>query len=346
MPARQRDSLMRQNHLTPVRWVLALMVMLGHAWIITTQYEPFRLHDWTASYMAVNGFFILSGLLIAKSLNLGRSRLNFVKARLLRIMPGFAAILLAYAFFFAPTFTTTAGQSADLQDYLTYVLKSLLMQDPFATPGVIFPDNPMHYFNGALWTIRYEILAYAMGAGLIWFGLVRSALTALVVWGLLTIAYFLAPQYSDHGGLLSLLRLCSAFAFGMMLWYVPQLRLISWLNTGLLLLAFLAFGWTPIGEFLANFALAALIVKFGLPEQASPTALKLPDWSYGIYLWHYPIMQVLFAIYPDLNPLQVLGYGLPVTLVMAMLSWSLIEQPALALKKARLPITFIRQTDR
>ena len=57
------DPLFGANHFTLLRWFLACAVVVGHAWMIPTGYEPTRIHDWTFSYLAVNGFFILSGLL-------------------------------------------------------------------------------------------------------------------------------------------------------------------------------------------------------------------------------------------------------------------------------------------
>ncbi len=332
-----KDSLFTANHLTPVRWVLALMVMLGHAWFVTEGYEPIRLHDYTASYMAVNGFFILSGLLITKSLVLGRSKFNYTKSRLLRIMPGLAFILVVYVLVIAPLFTQGPVNHTD---FAGYALRVLMMGDPEATPGVIFADNPKHVFNGALWTIRFEILAYFMAAGLVWTKIVRSPATAIGVWLGLTISDLIAPSIIDHGGLLSALRLCSAFSFGMVLWYVPALRRPSWMLVGLGGLAFLTFGWTLVGEILANLALTGLMLKLGLPQLASPTVQRLPDWSYGIYLWHYPAMQILLSLQPSLSPLEVFLFGLPPTLLMAMISWHAVEKTALRLKSARLPFSF------
>lgn len=340
MPNSVHDPLLRANHLTPVRWVLALMVMLGHAWFVTTGYEPFRIHDWTASYMAVNGFFILSGLLIAKSLTLGRSKVNYVKSRLLRIMPGLAFVLLSYVLLIGPFYTEALSEPVGTTDYIKYAVKVMLMGDPEGTPGLVFPDGTIHAFNGALWTIRFEILAYAMGAFLVWTKIVRTPATSIGVWAGLSLSYLIAPEFTDHGGLLSALRLCSAFAFGMVLWYCPPIRRPGWMHVGLLLVAFLAFGWTLMGELLGNLLMASLILKFGLPVQASPTVLRLPDWSYGIYLWHYPVMQVLYALNPNLSSEDVLIYGLPITLTLAMISWTVVEKPALALKTMRLPISF------
>ena len=48
------DPLFGANHFTPIRWMLAGFVALGHFWLVTTGYEPFRIHQWTGGYMAVN----------------------------------------------------------------------------------------------------------------------------------------------------------------------------------------------------------------------------------------------------------------------------------------------------
>lgn len=335
-----KDSLNTDNHLTPVRWVLALLVMVGHAWLVGTGSDTVHIHQWLISYIAVNGFFILSGLLIAKSLVTGRSKLRFISSRLIRIIPGLAFVLLVYAFLIGPAFTHDTDRELNLQDFVQYAIRVLLMQDPEATPGAIFADNPRTVFNGALWTIRFELIAYAIGAVLIWTGIVRSAATAIGVCAGFTLSYMLAPIFIEGGGLLSLLRLISAFTLGMVLWYVPALRRPTLLHVGILCAAFLAFGWSGAGELLLNGMLAALIMYAGLPRKANARLLKLPDWSYGIYLWHFPVMQLFLIVNPGLSPVSLLLHGLPVTLLMAMVSWKLIEKPALSLKtmRKRIPV--------
>jgi len=67
--------------------VLAGLVALGHFWLTTTGYEPIRIHQWTGGYMAVNGFFVLSGLLIMKSLATRNDLKSYAVSRLLRIYP-------------------------------------------------------------------------------------------------------------------------------------------------------------------------------------------------------------------------------------------------------------------
>ena len=90
-----RDPLMGANHLTAVRWILAGLVALGHAFLLTTAYEPIRIHEWTGGYMAVNGFFVLSGLLIAKSLDLRRDLKLYAASRAFRIYPALIVLMLS-----------------------------------------------------------------------------------------------------------------------------------------------------------------------------------------------------------------------------------------------------------
>ena len=60
---------------------------------------------------------------------------------------------------------------------------------------------------------------------------------------------------------------------------------------------------------------------------------RLGDYSYGVYIYAFPIQQSLLALWPNLRPLQLLGLALPITLAVAALSWHFVEQPALRAKQ-------------
>ena len=126
-----KDPLFGSNHFTPIRWVLAGLVALGHFWLTTTGYEPFRLHQWTGGYMAVNGFFVLSGLLIMKSLATRNNLKSYAVSRLLRIYPALIAIMVAFVLIFSTVFSKPGGL-ANLTSLETwsYALRVLLMGDP------------------------------------------------------------------------------------------------------------------------------------------------------------------------------------------------------------------------
>ena len=54
------------------------------------------------------------------------------------------------------------------------------------------------------------------------------------------------------------------------------------------------------------------------------------DLSYGIYIYAFPIGQATFVLLPRLGPWGLIAITLPVALLFAVLSWTLIESPALS----------------
>lgn len=263
--SRETDPLFGDNHLTPIRWVLAGFVALGHFWLTTTGDEPFRIHQWTGGYMAVNGFFVLSGLLIMKSLATRNDFKSYSVSRLLRIFPALIAIMLAFAFIFSPVFSKPGGVSnfASAETW-SYVIRVLMMGDPEGAPGGIFAGNIEEDFNGPLWTIRFEIAAYVLAALAFAIGLAKRLSTTLFTWVTLTTIYLALPFVMDTTSLpsfvLPLLRLSSCFLLGMVLWHAPKARRPSWWLVIAVFGLFLAFGSGPFGELLATLSLTGFML--------------------------------------------------------------------------------------
>jgi peptidoglycan/LPS O-acetylase OafA/YrhL len=62
---------------------------------------------------------------------------------------------------------------------------------------------------------------------------------------------------------------------------------------------------------------------------------RLPDYSYGIYIYAFPLQQFLIMVRPEYPPFLNACLVLAVVLVPAGLSWHFVKKPALALKKPR-----------
>ena len=58
------------------------------------------------------------------------------------------------------------------------------------------------------------------------------------------------------------------------------------------------------------------------------------DYSYGMYLWGFPIQQMVAHHLPDISPIANAAISVPVAVIFGALSWYLIEKPALSLKSA------------
>lgn len=333
----ETDPLFGANHFTLLRWGLAFSVVIGHAWMVPTGYEPTRVHDWTLSYLAVNGFFILSGLLIAKSLATRNDLKGYARSRVLRIYPALIVLMLALLFLFGPAFSAPGRLSylSDPEPWI-YVVRVLMMGDPLSAPGGVFAASPDPIFNGSLWTIRYEMLAYAL-AGLGYFiGLLKNrwwVLTALVVSQFTYLGFQFAPAMeAAPGGFVSLFRFTTTFLLGMTLWHFPVLRRAGWISVTIAVGGFLLLGWSIVGETLANLMLAAALMHFGLLRKPVAGIATMPDYSYGIYIWHFPVLQSLLLLIPGIQPLALFALSTPLVILAAAASWHLIEKPVLRLK--------------
>ena len=332
-----RDPLLGANHLTAVRWILAGLVALGHMFLLTTAFDPVRIHQWTGGYMAVNGFFVLSGMLIAKSLTFRNDLKVYAVSRALRIYPALIVLLLGFAFVFSPAFSRPGGfENMVSRETWSYILRVLVLGDPQYAPGGIFAGNLEVDFNSPLWTIRYEIAAYIIAAIGFAVGLLKNRLLTLAAFVTVQATYLAIPFALDVSdlpmGFMPLLRLSSCFLLGMGLWQWPRSRRPHW---GLVVFAVLAFLWLGNGfggELLGTLALTGLMLRLGLSETTYTPVVALPDYSYGIYIWHYPVMQTVMFVRPETDTAGLILLSTPIWLSLSAASWHLIEKPALRLK--------------
>ncbi|MBV8207204.1 MAG: acyltransferase, partial [Acidobacteria bacterium] len=143
----------RGNNFDLARLLLATLVVFFHAAMLSEHPRLLFLHRLDARG-AVEGFFVISGFLIFASYERSRSLRDYFVKRARRILPGywFATLLcLAIAAGYGRLFR--AGKF--LIGNLTFL--------GFISPGIpgVFESNPENAaMNGALWTIKIEVLFY------------------------------------------------------------------------------------------------------------------------------------------------------------------------------------------
>ena len=75
-------------------------------------------------------------------------------------------------------------------------------------------------------------------------------------------------------------------------------------------------------------ALLGLWVAY-VPDGAVRAYNGLGDYSYGLYIWHYPVEQVMRTQFESVSAWQLFLISLPVVLPLVICSWHFVERPCL-----------------
>ena len=329
----------RQNQFNLVRLILAFMVCIDHSGLITSGIEalitPLNLFDLSSGTLAVNGFFVLSGILIARSLAERGVSLSYFMSRLLRLYPALIALVLLAVVVIGPLVST--GPYWTGSHTFNYAIEVLHFGQTKGGPNGFYPTNPIPYeFSPPLWTLRYEFLCYMAAPLFVLLGLQNRERLVLALIGFLGCVLVIAPFTNNHvfdvPAISAILRFSFCFGLGMLIWTGRRFvdGQLSWVVITSVL--FLISGLSGIGvDVTATLWITAVILYFGL---RLPTRHILKtDLSYGLYIWHYPIMQILLGEFGIVSWQMLLATTMPIVLCVAWISWTYIERPALHLKR-------------
>jgi peptidoglycan/LPS O-acetylase OafA/YrhL len=353
IPSRRR----KDNSFDALRLIGALMVLIGHGFIITGHAAPL-LFGRGIHQLGIWLFFAVSGYLITQSWIADPRPAAYARKRALRILPGLWLLLVGSVLVLGPlaTLLPLTTYFADPSTY-AYAVKNAVLLTSWSLPGVFAQAPVAGQMNGSLWSLPIESALYCIAPLAVWLD-ARHRAAAFAA--LLLVPPVVVAIWLERPGVLAIgfhgLNIGWGIAAAPLFLSGCLLRLAGFPNgpgkvtrlagAGAVLAlaagALLLTSNTVLSVLLA-LPFAAVVIAIGCsPALHSRWLQRIGDLSYGIYLWAFPVQQLVF---------QTMGGGvwtnitvsLPIVAGLAALSWHLVEKRALQLKRwqpvpARVPL--------
>ena len=299
---------MRYQNFDILRLFLAGEVFIDHARFVNAPQI-----QWNIFVEPVPAFLAISGFLVLKSYGDSSSPLEFFGKRALRILPALAASLLLCGLLFGP--------GAIFNSVLVWVTGGL-----YAWP---------QFGNGPLWSLLWEEIAYA-SLVILWLAgaykrpvYIVALLIAAV--GIVWLNDDLDPHYRTI-----LLLPVSFFIGNLMYLYRDELSLVDPFVPILAILVMLEWRQLPDAWLMggaSNVLVSSVVIVWVGMAGRRLLPWKISDLSYGLYIYHYPVVVFLhdklkIASFPAMLIVTTLVL-IPLTLA----SWYFVERPALRLKR-------------
>lgn len=320
------------NNFHLIRLLAALAVIYGHAYPIVGAGGADLYLQWVGNKfiggVAVDVFFIVSGFLIAGSLERSSWR-RYLWARGLRLLPALWVSLFLTVFVMGPLLTVSADYFSDPQTWRYLWANASLWRTEYMLPGV-FGSHADPAVNGSLWSLPVEGRLYLVFLMLSLLGLLKPARYGVFVVVAWMSALVLVPQMPVLQQYANWVGAAGFFAAGALMWTHRDSVLLSiWGVLGSLGLC-VALKGTP-GFAVAYFAALVYLVFYCAYAVRLPV-IRERDLSYGVYLYGWPVQQLVVHAVPSLGPLMNTVVACLICLLLAWGSWEWIERPALSLK--------------
>jgi len=295
---------------------------------------------------------------------------DFLKKRVLRIYPGFITVCILCAFIFGPLGNGTLHHP--FSDFISYWKKINLHAFLYDVLQLFSPTLPDSFLNSpcpndintSIWTIWYEFICYLviLVAGSLMF--FKKQLIPLILFLLILglniyhfriyqlyneegIVTFIFPFLSDGANdrMINLEHFLLFFLAGSCFYfyrkYIPKNNLLIILSSIILIVSF---RWVRVFELCQAIFGTYLLLCFVFSSRVKLNDFaKRGDFSYGIYLYGWPVQQLVFLYFGNrLNIGGTIVVSLLLVFPFAFFSWFAIEKPCLSLKKKKIFLSLSR----
>lgn len=291
------------------------------------------------SFIGLCIFFSISGYLIAKSAVTSPSVKNYLWKRFLRIQPLLIVVCILCVFIVGPLFTllNTLDYFKNISTYTYFRNIMPLFGIQFGLPQVFSNNVGEPGLNGSMWTLVVEERLYLI-VGLLFLLKENRKLWFVYFVGLLNIVWLIHNVFFNHH-LIEYLNGGHIFYMLIFLNATSLFLLNSNFTKNLLFILLAAPFFLFIVQFSAlNQSIQVIIIPFliiAIARIKAPTNHigKHGDFTYGIYIFSFPIQQMLIALkVVNNNPLLLFFFTLAIVIPMAILSWHLLEKKMLLMK--------------
>lgn len=342
-----------QNNFDFIRFVAASFVIIAHSFQLIGLVEP-KSNSWmTLGYLGLAIFFITSGFLITKSWDQDRIIKLFIWKRFLRIIPGLIFASIIVTLIIGPIVTTFSlfDYFFNIQTYRFFFFSIFFPAwnlIPFDNLPGVFINNPVSgLVNGPLWTLVYEAGMYLL---VIIFGIIGILHKKIIMIPLIFISYVVLIIMRNYSNLVSvfipinlidflpvvtpiIIFFCFFFTASLFYFYnknnTYSIKIFLILTT-----VFIITSFTTTYQFFSIITLPYMILF--IAHQKIPHLNnfgKYGDFSYGMYIFAFPIQQTIVLFFPGLNIIYYIAMCFLFTFPLAYISWNFIESKALSWKK-------------
>jgi peptidoglycan/LPS O-acetylase OafA/YrhL len=337
-----------KNNLDCLRVILASIVVLFHISALTALPAFNFLGKYCSPHFAVRSFFVISGMLIYRSYSRSSSISSYFDKRVRRIYPAYftTIVIAALALSLLSSLPPSVYFGSGFWKYLGANLVFLNFLAP-SLPGV-FTSNNLNAVDGALWTLKIEVVFYifvpllhylcnrfgtkiTVGTifilssiwkyGFYWLGVLHSSPSTYTgdaprnIYEKLDVQFPSQLVYFLSGVLLLIFFDKLKHHFGTILGITSVLYVIDHFFTG---------------DLLDVFWISGLVFVFGFWRYFGNFA-KHGDFSYGLYIVHWPILQTFIALGATRFSPAVFFFLSASTIVLtSVLMWKLVESRFLA----------------
>lgn len=317
-----------KNNFDFIRVLLAFIVFVGHLGALSESSQlTFLTHS--PVEVAVFSFFVVSGFLIARSYERSSSLKSYAKKRINRIVPAYLLVVFLCTVLLSMVSTLSfSDYFGNVQVYKYFFWNSIFMN--FMAPSLpgVFGNGAV---NGALWTLKIEMCFYA-AVPLIFllFGKNnRYRNTSLIV------LYFLSLIFLNYFGMTGKAAISRqlpgslCYFIGGMLIYFHFEKFIKYKNI-LFIIAIITV-WIDLIINIRLFSpimISIIVLYIAYSLKFLNNFGKYGDFTYGIYIFHFPIIRVFatLGLFASYNPFLMSFVCMLIVIGVGIASWHLYEK--------------------